>query len=497
MQFERSSGILLHPTSLPGEWGIGTFGKEAYGFIDLLAEMKQKLWQVLPLYPTGSSDSPYQALSVFAGNPLLISPEILLNEGWLVKKDIQSCPKYSNKKVDFSLVKQHREKLFRAAFLSFENNASKELRKEVEIFCKKNKSWLADFSLFMALKQEHFYKPWNEWEKGFRLREFDVIEKARTRLKNEIKYHSFLQFIYYKQWLALRKYANNRGIKIIGDNPIYESYDSADVWANPDLFLLDKNHLPKVVAGVPPDCFSKTGQLWENPIYNWKKHRETSYQWWIENLRASLAMTDFVRIDHFIGFIRYWAIPFGEKTAENGSWKKGPGLVFFKLVKNVLGDIPLLAEDLGAMTDEVKEVKQIMGFPGMKIIQEAFDGNPNHHFLPHNYTSEYLVYTGTHDNDTSLGTYRKLSTKNKLFMKKYAGVSFTEKEMIWQFIKLAWSSVAVMAMIPMQDFLGLGSSARMNIPGTLGNNWTWRFEEKMISRDAIKRLREMTEIYGR
>jgi 4-alpha-glucanotransferase len=497
MKFERSSGILLHPTSLPGPGGIGTLGKEAFWFVDLLAEMKQKLWQVLPLYPTGFGDSPYQALSAFAGNPLFISLEKLHEEGLLEKKDMDTAKKFPAEFVDFSLVRSNRNLLFRKAFKNFMNYAGTEELKELEAFIKQNSEWLNDFVLFMAVKEYQNLKSWNEWDKGIRLRQSGAISKFRGLLKDDIKYHCFLQFYFFRQWNALKEYATKKGIKIIGDNPIYMAYDSADVWSHSELFELDKNHVPTKVAGVPPDNFSETGQLWGCPIYNWKKHKETGYAWWIKNLSASFAMTDFVRIDHFIGFERYWAIPYGEKTAINGKWEKGPGLGFFKTLRKTLGDIPMIAEDLGVMTKGVTKIKDQMGFPGMKLLQEAFNGNPDHPFLPHNYSEAYIAYTGTHDNDTCLGAYRKMPAAHKRFMKEYLNISLRSREIVWHLIRAAWSSDACMAIIPMQDLLGLGSEARMNTPGTLCNNWKWRFKKEMLNEKHSSRLKQLTEQYNR
>jgi 4-alpha-glucanotransferase len=497
MDITRRSGILLHPTSLPNSWGIGTMGPEAYWFVDRLAQMKQKLWQVLPLYPTGIAGSPYAALSAFAGNPNLISPDLLIKDGLLDKKECLPDKKFNEKRVDFSRINKHRNIIFKQAFVNFIHTASDKQQRDFKTFCRLEKCWLDDFALFMALKEYYGSTPWDKWNKDIRGREPRALNKYKKLLKTESDYHRFLQFLFFNQWNALKQYANNKNIKIIGDNPIYVAYDSADVWAHPELFILDKNLSPSEVSGVPPDCFSKTGQLWGNPIYNWKKHKETNYKWWIENLKASFALTDFVRIDHFIGFVRYWAVPYKEKTAENGKWEPGPGIDFFAAMKNAMGDLPLIAEDLGAVTNKVKEIKDTMGFPGMKILQEAFDGNPNHHFLPHNYSPNYIVYTGTHDNNTTLATYRNLSPANKKFMKHYLDFTGTDHEMLWQLIRLALSSVAGMAVIPMQDLLGLGSEARMNTPATIGNNWKWRFKKEMLTYDAIQRLCKYTEIYGR
>jgi 4-alpha-glucanotransferase len=499
MNHQRASGILLHPTSLPGPFAIGNIGPEAFRFIDQLEEMRQVLWQVLPLYPTGYGDSPYAALSAFAGNPLLISPELLREKGLLNASDIPRAYVLHDS-VDFKLAKKITGRLLKKAYRNFRDANVRSSNKAFNEFCHRNSFWLDDFGLYMAIKEHHGLKPWSKWPKALMMREESALEGAQENFSDEIRYHSFLQFLFYEQWLALRKYANEKGIRIIGDNPIYEAYDSADVWAHPDLFLLDKERKPTLVAGVPPDCFSKTGQLWGNPLYDWAYHKKTHYHWWKQNLQASFDLTDYVRIDHFIGFVRYYAIPYGHKTAERGRWNEnGPGLPFFKEMKRHFGTLPLLAEDLGATTPKVMEVKSRMGFPGMKILQEAFDGNPGHHFLPHNYTPDHLVYTGTHDTNTTRAVLEKMSLKNRRFLSAYLQVDTksSSRELVWHLIALALSSVAEMSIVPMQDLLGLGEKARMNLPGTVGGNWVWRYRPQQLNTRTVKRMRELTELYGR
>ncbi len=493
---QRCSGILLHPSSLPGPYGIGTMGPEAYWFADQLHEMKQQRWQILPLYPTGYGDSPYQSLSAFAGNPLLISVELLIRDGYLTLKDIPRFPTLSSSKVDFECVKAHRNIVFSKAFNTFQREASIKEKQAYSRFCKKN-HWLNDYALFMAIKDHHHLKAWNTWPKALRERDPEAINKYSLLLKKECEYHSFLQYLFFQQWNALKEYCHKQNVYIIGDNPIYEAYDSADVWTHPELFQLNKKLLPVRVAGVPPDCFSADGQRWGNPLYDWEKHKSEHYHWWIENLRASFEMTDYVRIDHFIGFVRYYSIPAKDRTARNGRWEQGPGLHFFETLQQTFGQMPIIAEDLGATTPEVYRIKEAMGFPGMKILQEAFDGNPSHPFLPHQYTKDFVVYTGTHDTNTTLASYRKLSPKNKKFLQAYTGQKGSAKDMVWELIRQALASVADTAIFPMQDILTLGEEARMNIPSTIGNNWEWRLQKKQLSKEIVHRMREMTTIYNR
>lgn len=492
----RCSGILLHPTSLPGKYGIGTLGSEAYWFADVLHSMGQKRWQVLPLYPTGYGDSPYQALSAFAGNPLLISPEVLINEGYLHKNEVPVFPKTKPAEVNFEYVKIHRNKVFRLAYESFSHNATTKVKQAFAVFCKKN-PWLNDFALFMALKEHHQLKPWDKWPTPLRMRDPEAIKKQRVVLKNEIAYHCFLQYLFFKQWNALKAYCHQKDIRIIGDNPIYEAYDSADVWTQPELFQLNSKLQPIQVAGVPPDCFSADGQRWGNPLYNWEKHKEDHYQWWKQNLTASFEMTDYVRIDHFIGFVRYYSIPAKEKTARHGKWIAGPGLAFFEEMQQHFGTLPIIAEDLGATTPEVYRIKNAMGFPGMKILQEAFDGNPAHPFLPHEYTRDFVVYTGTHDTNTTLATYKALSPQRKKFLQSYLNEKGPAHAMVWALIRAALASVADTAIFPMQDILCLDQPSRMNVPGTIGNNWKWRMQEQQLNDGIIKRLGKMTSLYDR
>lgn len=499
MMDQRTSGVLLHPTSLPGPLPIGNIGPSAFQFIDLLEEMRQGLWQVLPLYPTGYGDSPYAPLSAFAGNPLLISPERLSEMGLIDARDI---PKKgaSPVAVDYPTAKKTLSRLYKKAYHAFFSSAPGPHQKRMAAFCHKNKSWLDDFSLFMTIKEHHRHIAWFKWPAPLRLREEKALKDIKEKLHDSIRYHSFLQFLFHEQWTALKAYANGKGIRIIGDNPIYQAHDSADVWAHPELFLLDREHRPLFVAGVPPDCFSKTGQLWGNPLYNWDYHKKTHYAWWKQNLQASLDMTDYVRIDHFIGFVRYYMIPYGQKTAEHGQWnEKGPGISFFRELKKHFGALPLLAEDLGATTKAVLDVKVKMGFPGMKILQEAFDGNPRHPFLPHNYTRDFLVYTGTHDTQTTRTAIERMSEKNRRFMSAYLNAASGEssKDLLWRLIALALSSVANMTLFPLQDLLGLGAEARMNLPGTIGKNWTWRYQAHQITPRVIKKMRDLTERYGR
>ncbi|MEI6766742.1 MAG: 4-alpha-glucanotransferase, partial [Bacteroidota bacterium] len=418
MHMTRSSGILLHPTSLPGPYATGTLGKEAYRFADMLAQAGQKLWQVLPLYPTGFGDSPYQALSAFAGNPIFISPEILADQGLIELKDA-GYPKINPQtRVDFRNAEKFIQPLLLKAFKKFNDNNGTIDQKYFKRFCAKNTYWLDDFALYMALKEHFGLMPWTAWHADIRMRKPAAMAYYKNVLEFRIRYHRFVQFLFSEQWMALKKYANSKSISIIGDNPIFVAHDSADVWAHRELFDLDGKGFPKHVAGFPPDGFSPTGQLWGNPLYNWKKHRETNYKWWIDNIRMSLEQTDYVRIDHFIGFTRYWSIPYGETTAENGKWLKGPGMEFFSALKKHLRPLNLIAEDLGIMTEEAALIMKKMKLPGMKLLHFAFDGNPQNNFHPDNFSAENVVYTGTHDNDTTRGWFAKLSKARKNIVQK-------------------------------------------------------------------------------
>lgn len=511
MQLVRSSGILLHPTSLPGAYGIGELGDEAFNFVDYLAAAKQSLWQILPLGPTGYGDSPYASFSSFAGNPLLISLRKLQQTGDIPAEALVDAPYFPLDGINFGQLIPWKMKILKKAATQFLKSADKNRRADYDAFCAAEKGWLEDFSLFMAVKAHFdakarhegvFGAMWsNYWEKDIALREPKAVSRWKKRLTDAIEVQKVLQFFFFRQWDALHQYANQRGIRIIGDLPIFVAPDSADVWANREIFLLDDMGKPTVVAGVPPDYFSETGQLWGNPLYNWKKMAENGYQYWINRTSATMRMVDILRIDHFRGFEAYWEIPAGEKTAINGRWVKAPGDDFFTTVQKSLGELPIIAEDLGVVTEGVIALREKFGFPGMKVLQFAFDAGESggkgatNSFLPHNYSHHAVAYTGTHDNDTTVGWYTKRTEAEKDLVRRYLGRP--DNDIAWEFIRLAMMSVAGFAVVPFQDVLSLGSNARMNTPSTLGGNWQWRFRAEAMNDYTAGRLREMVELYGR
>ncbi len=495
MNFERSSGILLHPTSLPSKYGIGDLGVEAYKFIDFLILSGQKLWQVFPLGPTGYGDSPYQSFSAFAGNPLLISIDDLISKKLLTKNDIKKN-NFSNSTVEYGEVINYKNQIFHIAFENFLRNKDKLLNQKFQNFKKVNSFWLKDYSLFRALKDFFKGAPWSEWDLDIKFRETKAIDKYSKLLEKEINYHSFLQYFFFEQWFSLKSYANKNNIKIIGDIPIFVAMDSSDAWSNPNLFQFDKNLNPTSVAGVPPDYFSETGQLWGNPLYNWDFLKDTKFQWWIKRVQSNFKMVDIVRIDHFRGFSAYWSVPFGEKTAINGSWIQCPGKELFNQIKNSLGNLSIIAEDLGVITEEVEELRDYFNFPGMKILQFAFNSSEESNHLPHLYQKNLITYTGTHDNDTSFSWFQNLSNKDKKFVRNYLDFE-DESNVSWEMIKAAWSSVAIIAITPLQDLLNLGKEARMNTPGVSSNNWQWRFEEKYLTKTLEEKLNVLTKLYYR
>lgn len=493
MKFERASGILLHPTSLPGPYGIGDLGPAAYRWLDWLAGSGCKLWQVLPLGPTGYGDSPYQCFSAFAGNPYLISPDLLLEQGLLTRDDLSDTPAWDDWRVDFGLLYQWKPVLLEKAFSRFSSDPSP-VRAEFDSFRAENASWLDDYALFMATKESHGGGSWEGWPVALRRRETAALAEARTSLAVPILRFSFYQFLFFREWYALKAYANDHGIKIIGDLPLFMAYDSSDVWAHPDLFYLDEAGQPTVVAGVPPDYFSPTGQLWGNPLYRWEVHKGKDYGWWLERIRATLKLVDIIRIDHFRGFAGYWEIPVGNPTAEAGRWAPGPGADFFNVVQKSLGSLPILAEDLGMITPDVVALREQFGLPGMKVLQFAFT-SPDNPFLPHCYAQDCVVYTGTHDNDTTRGWYESAPEKEKDFACRYL---HTDGSIIaMDLIRAAWDSVAVFALAPLQDFLDFGSEARMNFPSRLGGNWAWRLAEDSLSSELQERIKELNWLYQR
>lgn len=501
--FSRSGGILLHPTSLPGPYGIGDLGPQAYRFVDWLASTGCKLWQVLPLGPTGYGDSPYQCFSAFAGNPYLISFDLLIEDGLLTSDDFTEIPKFHASRVDFGRLIPWKLNLLERAYARFVNlgDSEESLHDEFDYFSAENASWLDDYALFMSLKEANGGGAWNAWNKPIRTRKTSAMDKARKEHADNVQRYSFYQFLFFRQWNKLHAYAKERDIKIIGDIPIFIAYDSADVWANPELFYLDDHSLPTVVAGVPPDYFSPTGQLWGNPLYRWDAHKETSYAWWLDRFHAVLKMVDNVRLDHFRGFAGYYEIPFGAKTAETGRWVPGPGSDFFKTLDENLSDVrtteidlPIIAEDLGLITPDVVELRDRFDLPGMRIMQFGFTG-PDNPFLPHNYVSNCVAYTGTHDNDTACGWFESAPEQERKFALRYLNSNGTD--FAWDLIRGVWSSVAVYAIAPMQDLLSLGTEARMNFPSRLGGNWEWRMQEADMNDALAKRLREFNELYLR
>jgi 4-alpha-glucanotransferase len=495
MNTERASGILLHPTSLPGKYGIGTLGEEAFHFIDFLAKSKQKLWQILPLGPTGFADSPYQCFSSSAGNPLLIDMEILVKEGLLDKKDLAGMAPSDDGPVNYGRVIDTKYPLLWKATKAFMQHAGKEHKNDFHEFTVNNKKWLEDYALFMSLKEHFNQKPWYQWEKPLKMRKETTLKPFHSLLSDHIEFHKFIQYLFFRQWLTVKDYAHQKNIRIIGDIPLYIALDSVDAWANTNLFQFDAEKNPVVVGGVPPDYFSVTGQLWGNPLYRWDALQKDHYHWWIERIKSNLVLYDIIRIDHFRGFAAYWAVPYGEKTAVNGKWIPCPGKELFEQIRKELGEIPIIAEDLGVITEDVEELRDSFGLPGMKILQFAFDSSEANDYLPHNFIKNCIVYTGTHDNDTIKGWFEKAKTEDRKYVLDY--LNSTEKEICTDFLRLAWSSVAHTAIVPMQDLLELGSEARMNLPGTTVNNWMWRAKSRDFSTKLAQKLAHLTLLYGR
>ena len=497
MKFERNAGILLHPTSLPGKFGIGDLGKEAYRFIDFLVDAGQKLWQVFPLGPTGYGDSPYQCFSAFAGNPLLISPERLREDGFLTEREIDNPPDSDRLKIDYGKVIAHKRSLLKKAYGNFKSN-SNGLDKDFEDFCAEHAEWLDDFSLFMACKDYHDGAVWNSWEKGLVHRDKNALDLWREKLSDEIQYQKFVQFNFFRQWKAIRNYANENGIKIIGDMPIFIAYDSSDLWANKELFTVDQEGKLTFVAGVPPDYFSATGQLWGNPLYKWDEMEKDNFLWWRKRFSSLFELVDIVRIDHFRGFEAYWKIPGDAKTAEPGKWIKAPGEKLFKALNNHFGELPILAEDLGVITPPVEELRDQFGFPGMKVLQFAFGTGMERKFLPHNFVPDCVVYTGTHDNDTTRAYFEKEKEKNgDIYEHTQKYLNYFNDDILSELIRTAYASVAAIVVIPMQDILNLGGEARMNFPSTTGGNWTWRFTWDQVHENLAEHYKGLTELYER
>ena len=487
----RKSGILMHITSLPGPYGIGTMGQCAYEFIDFLNSAGQSCWQILPLTPTGFGDSPYQSCSAFAGNPYLIDFSLLVAQGLLTEEQLSVFSwSVQEDKVDFGLQYQNKLAVLKLAFQSFQDWQA------LDCFCLKNSHWLSDYALYMALKAENDNQPWYCWKPEEKCRQPEALYQARIRLKREIQFYSFVQFLFYTQWEKLKAYAHEKGISIIGDVPIYVPLDSCDVWSVPELFQLDDERKPTEVAGVPPDGFSAQGQLWGNPLYHWENLKKDGYGWWIRRLGQAGNLYDVVRLDHFRGFEAYWAVPYGENTAQNGQWKKGPGMDFFRTVQKKLPNLPLIAEDLGFLTPEVFALRDETGYPGMRVLQFAFDSREPSLYLPHTYIENTICYTGTHDNMTLSQYFQEAGPDVVAYAREYMGLNDSEG-LIRGTIRTALGSVSKICILQMQDWLELDGKARMNTPGTTGNNWCWRAAPGSLSPNLAEDIRRLTKLYGR
>ena len=485
----------MHPTSLPGGFGVGDCGPEAFKFVDFLADAGQGYWQILPLSPVGQGNSPYSAYSAFAGNTLLISPEKLVEDCLISPATLNKVPKFAAARVEFKKAEEWKRDVLSEAFDTFRSQQDSPLADEFQYFCNTNFWWLDDYAFFRALKSSQNEKAWFQWADPLKAREKTALETVRSQLAREIKAEQFFQYIFFRQWLAVRKYANEKGVKIVGDLPIFVALDSSDVWCNQAQFKLNADGSPKVVAGVPPDYFSKTGQKWGNPIFDWKAMTDDNFGWWTARISFSRMTVDIVRLDHFIGFSRNWEIPAKDETAENGQWADVPGEKLFTVLRQRLGDLPIIAEDLGAMTPQVEQLRDLFDLPGMRIMHNAFGGDARNQDLPHNFIRHCVAYPGTHDNDTTVGWYRSLPQNVRKHCREY--LRSNGREMHWEMIHALIASVADMAIIPVQDVLGLGSDARMNMPGTGNGNWEWRLTESALTNEIAMRLRNMAVIYGR
>ncbi len=498
MRFPRSAGVLAHPTSFPSRYGIGDLGGAAYHFVDFLGKAGQSLWQILPLGPTGYGDSPYQCFSAFAGNPLLISPDKLVQEGYLPAQAVAEVPSFPTENVDFGWIIDYKYDLLRQAYDHFQVYGLGTQRDAFAAFCEEQAAWLDDYALFMALKNHHVEHEggvWNTWPDEIAHRQPEAMVAWSEKLADVMRTYKFWQFLFFNQWLDLKTYANEHGIQIVGDIPIFVAFDSADVWANPELFYLETDGSPAVVAGVPPDYFSATGQRWGNPLYRWDVMAENDYAWWTRRLQMCFVQADIVRIDHFRGFDAYWEIPASEETAVIGKWIKGPGQTFFSAMEEQLGMLPLIAEDLGLITPEVEALRDRFDFPGMKILQFAFGGERNSGFLPHNFTQNCVVYTGTHDNETVIGWFQNASDDERDHIRRYMAID--GRNIAWDMIRLAYASVANTAVATLQDLMQLDNVARMNFPGKPSGNWQWRYTPDMLTDEIALRLRDITALYGR
>jgi 4-alpha-glucanotransferase len=495
MNFPRASGILLHPTSLPGPFGIGDLGPAAYAFADFLEASGQSLWQLLPLGPTAEGNSPYACYSAFAGNTLLISPEQLVAEGLLVSEQLTVAPEFTSEQLDFARASKYKNSILRQAFANFQRAADAKFGTAFSDFCRHSVYWLDDYALYSALKNAHNGAVWNEWEAELVRREPVALESARNDLSEEIEAQKFYQFLFYRQWFALKADCNRRGLKLVGDIPIFVAHDSADVWSNQGQFKLNEDGDPIVVAGVPPDYFSATGQHWGNPLYNWDRLLADGFRWWIQRIHATLEKFDFARLDHFRGFAAAWEIPGEDTTAERGHWVEAPGRELFTAVREALGELPIIAEDLGVITHDVEKLRDDFKFPGMRVLQFAFSSDAKNIGLPHNYHQHLVAYSGTHDNDTTVGWFAGLEAPEREFCLKYLNTK--GEEIHWDFIRALFASVANTVIVPLQDVLGLGTEARTNLPNTTEGNWSWRFKQGALTNELAERLRGLTELYGR
>lgn len=492
MKLERASGILAHPTSFPGPHGIGDMGAGAYEFVDWLAEGGQQYWQLMPLGPTGAGDSPYSSLSAFAGNPLLISIDGLAFIGLDCKEGPQG---YSEHEVDYAAARAYKYAALRRAFELFQRTGPDELRQQFRTFETAQASWLRDFALFTAIHERYGGLSWQEWPDEIRARDPKVIDRLTAELQEAVDFHAFVQFLFWVQWSALKQYANERGIQIMGDIPIYVALDSADVWANPNQFRMRADWRPEVVSGVPPDLFTKDGQLWGNPVFDWRAMQNDGFHWWVERVRRLKELVDVVRIDHFRGLVAGWVVPAGDPTARGGRWERAPGGALFNAIDTALGPVPIVVEDLGIITPDVAQLRNQLGFQGMKVLQFAFDGNPDNAYLPHNYIADCVVYPGTHDNQTAIGWFHSLDESTRQQVQTYLGTDGSD--ISWDFIRLAFASVADLAIVPLQDVMRLGDEARMNRPGVAFGNWKWRYQSHQLHDGLARGLRELSGVYGR
>lgn len=495
MQLERSSGVILHPTCLAGPFGIGDLGPSSVQWLDFMDAAGLGLWQILPLNPTGFGNSPYQSFSAFAGNLNLISPIVLVEDGLIALEEIEKHPHFSSKKVDFNRVSRWKKKILKIAFRNFRKAASISIKKEYESFCQDQSFWLKNYSVFMALKDLFKQAAWNAWPDEYKFRDEKSIAKFKEKYSKNIDFHEFVQFCFHMQWQKILAYAQLKKIKIVGDMPIYMAYDSADVWTHPELFELNDKFEPRLIAGVPPDYFSPSGQLWGNPLYCWPMHQKSGFKWWLQRFEKTIQMVDIIRLDHFRGFCGYWEVEANMPTAEIGRWVQGPGKTFFDTVENKLSALPIIAENLGVISKDVDELLIQFNFPGMRILQFAFGSDTNNSYLPHNYPIHCVAYTGTHDNATLKSWYKNLSPEEARLCRQY--LNSDEKNIVWNTIRCLWSSVAEFALAPLQDFLELGNQARMNFPGTMEKNWDWRLLPNNLNEKLANKIKELNMVFGR